>query len=232
MEIIESESMTPSVGASLENGWNVMKKYFLILLLAVIVVGLIMGPSNMFTWKWDMSDGFKDVFPHSMYGMFTLGVTAFFFMILGLAYAILITPIFRYGGKMMFLQAVRDIRPDFNLLVKGFKENYLNIVLASLLNGALIAIGMIALVIPGIIIACRLAFTGYLVMDKNLDPISAVEGSWKMTKGHGWKVFSLAIISFFIFIAGLCVLFVGVLPATIWVNASFASLYESINKTA
>jgi uncharacterized membrane protein len=123
---------------------------------------------------------------------------------------------------------VRDIRPDFNKLVSGFRENYLGIVLANLLVTALVMLGFILLVIPGIIIGCRLAFTGYLVMDKNLDPIQAVEESWRMTRGHGWTIFFMAFLSIFIFIGGLCVIFVGVFPALIWINASFASLYDSV----
>ena len=45
-------------------------------------------------------------------------------------------------------------------------------------------------------------------MDKDLDPITAVEESWRMTRGYGWTIFWMAFLSFFIFIAGLCVLFV------------------------
>jgi uncharacterized membrane protein len=88
--------------------------------------------------------------------------------------------------------------------------------------------GFFALIIPGIIIACRLAFVSYLVMDKKLDPIEAVERSWKLTKGHGWKVFFMAIMSFFIIIFGLILFIVGIFPAITWVSASFASLYQSV----
>jgi uncharacterized membrane protein len=123
---------------------------------------------------------------------------------------------------------VRDVHPDFNKLVSGFRENYLGIVLAYLLVIALVMLGFILLIIPGIIVACRLAFVGYLVMDKKLDPIQAVEESWKMTRGHGWTIFFMAFLSIFIFVGGLCVLFVGVFPALIWISASFASLYESV----
>jgi hypothetical protein len=56
----------------------------------------------------------------------------------------------------------------------------------------------------------------------------AVEESWKMTRGHGWTIFSMAIVSFFIYVAGLLLLFVGIFPASIWVSSSFASLYESV----
>jgi len=228
MEEIVQKKLTPTFGDSFSNGWNVMKKYFLILFLVVIVLSIIVGPTQVFNWKFDASHhnhwdwNFPDV------GLIALGIVTVIFGLLALAYACLIVPVFKYGGNMMFLQAVRDIRPDFNTLVVGFKQNYLNIVLANLLTIALIILGFIALVIPGIIIACRLAFVSYLVMDKKLDPIVAVEESWKMTKGHGWTIFFMAIVSFFIFIGGLCLIIVGVFPAAIWVGSSFASLYEAV----
>jgi hypothetical protein len=232
MEIIEQNKRKPSVNNSLSNGWDVMKKNFLILLLVVIVVGLITGPTQSFRWNmnhghhwnWD-STGWH---MHDMGWLLAVGMIGVLLALLALAWSLLVVPVFKYGGKMMFLQAVREIRPDFNLLVRGFKQNYLGIVLANLLTVALAMLGFILLVIPGIIVACRLAFVGFLVMDKGLDPITSVEESWRMTRGYGWTIFGMAILSFFILIAGLCCLFVGVLPAASWVGSSFATLYNDV----
>ena len=65
-------------------------------------------------------------------------------------------------------------------------------------------------------------------MDKKLDPIEAVELSWKLTRGHGWQIFLLGFVSIFIAILGLCLLIVGIFPAIIWISSSFAALYESV----
>jgi NhaP-type Na+/H+ or K+/H+ antiporter len=65
-------------------------------------------------------------------------------------------------------------------------------------------------------------------MDKKLDPIEAVELSWKLTRGHAWQIFFMGFVSFFIIIFGLFMLIVGIFPAIIWVSASFASLYQSV----
>jgi uncharacterized membrane protein len=221
METIQPFKPSPSLGNSFSQGWDVMKKHFLILFLVVIVVGIIMGPTQVFRYNFNPAG-------HGYWHFPDFGILVGLGALIGLAYAFLLVPVFNYGGKIMFIQAVRDIRPDFNKLVSGFRENYLGIVLANLLVTALVMLGFILLVIPGIIIGCRLAFTGYLVMDKNLDPIQAVEESWRMTRGHGWTIFFMAFLSIFIFIGGLCVIFVGVFPALIWINASFASLYDSV----
>jgi uncharacterized membrane protein len=153
---------------------------------------------------------------------------AMFFGFLALLYYFLAVPVLEFGGKMIFVQAVRKIKPEFELLIRGFWENYLNIILANLLVFALVVLGFFALIIPGIIIACRLAFTAYIIMDKKLDPIEAVELSWKLTRGHGWRIFAMGLASFFIIIFGLCLFLVGVLPAAVWVSGSFAALYQSV----
>ena len=67
-------------------------------------------------------------------------------------------------------------------------------------------------------------------MDKKLDPIEAVEMSWKITKGHGWTIFFMGFVSIFIVIFGLILLIIGIFPAIIWVWSSFATLYQSILK--
>jgi len=38
----------------------------------------------------------------------------------------------------------------------------------------------------------------------------------------------MAFVSFFIYIFGLMLILVGILPATMWVKSSFASLYQSV----
>jgi uncharacterized membrane protein len=143
-------------------------------------------------------------------------------------YALLLAPVFVYGSDMIFVQSVRGNKPDFEYLVKGFTENYFHIILASLLVTALVVLGFFVLIIPGIIIACRLVFTSYIVMDKKLDPIEAVEMSWRLTRGHGWRIFLMGFVSFFVLLFGLLLLIVGIIPAIMWVSSSFATLYESV----
>lgn len=211
MELINYTTLTPTIGGSFSNGWEVMKKYFLYLLVVVIVIGLVTGPSFV-NYKIDS---------HNF--IFTIG--AIIMMIFGLAYYFLLQPIFVYSSKLIYIDAVRDKDIDFRKLIDGF-YNYLNIVLANLLSTALIVMGLFFIIIPGIIIACRLAFVPYLLMDKKLDAIQAIEQSWKLSRGLGWNIFFMAIMSFFIGVLGFILFIVGIFPALIWIHSSFASLYQ------
>ncbi|HOW40401.1 MAG TPA: hypothetical protein PL123_07650 [Bacteroidales bacterium] len=238
METTNAYTLKPGYSNSFGTGWQVMKDNFLRLFLVVIVLAIVTGPYKLvdfkldpsdlhggpWNWNWDNAQDFQNIL-----GLASLGLFAAFFALLAGLYVLLVAPVFQFGGKMIFVQAVRREKPDFEYFIKGFMGNYLSIILANLLVIALVVLGLFAILIPGIIIACRLAFVSYIVMDKKLDPIEAVELSWKMTRGHGWKIFFMGLSSFFIVIFGLILFIVGVFPAMIWISSSFAALYESVN---
>ena len=225
--------LIPTFGNSFGTGWRVMADNFIRLLLIVIVVSIITGPAQIVNFKFDSNDFHGGPWRwagniHSIINWASIGMFAAFFGLLALLYTFFVVPVFKYGANMTFIQAVRKIKPDFEMLIKGFWENYLHIVLANLLVIALVILGCFALLIPGIIIGCRLVFVSYIVMDKKLDPIEAVELSWKLTRGHGWRIFAMGFVSFFILIFGLILFIVGIFPAIMWISSSFATLYQSV----
>jgi len=237
METSNDYKLVPGFGNSFSTGWRVMMDNFLRLFLVILILAIITSPLKMFSFKSDISDlhdlpwNLGNHFGHNfdslpVIGMF--GIFAAFFALLAMLYTFLVKPVFEYGGSMIFVQAVRKTKPDFDYLVNGFVQNYLHIILANLLVFALVVLGLFALIVPGIIIGCRLAFVSYIIMDKKLDPIEAVELSWKLTKGHGWQIFFMGFVSIFIVIFGLIMLIVGIFPAIMWICSSFATLYESV----
>lgn len=215
MESEKYYDLVPSIGGSFSSGWRKMfGKAFLPLLLAVVIAGLLSGPMGA-NWKAEHGDWFNLVW--------VLPVALF-----SMAYGFLFLPVINYGEKYMFLKAMRDEETDIRFLFDGFKTKYLKIVLANLIVVALTLIGFLLLIVPGIIVLCRLAFVPYLVMDKDLEPMQAVERSWQMTRGHGWKIFWMAIVSFFLYIAGIIAFVVGIIISIMWVHSAFATLYQSV----
>ena len=208
-------NLTPSIGESFSFGWKKMfERSFLPLFLAVIIVGILKGPisANM---------NFDGDFNFNMLLLLPL-------VIFGLAYNFMVLPVIKYGENYLFLEALRDKEADLKILFEGFKTRYLNIVLANLIVFALVMIGFMMLIVPGIIIWCRLSFVSYLIMDKGLEPMKAVEKSWELTRGHGWEVFGLAIVSIFVFFGGLIVLFFGVLISIMWIHSAYATFYQAL----
>ncbi|MGM0463071.1 MAG: glycerophosphoryl diester phosphodiesterase membrane domain-containing protein [Bacteroidota bacterium] len=211
------ENITPGAGSAYRHGWRVMSDKFISLFLVIMIIIVASIPVASFFSISEMN-----LRHDALIALAVLSAQVF-----GFAYSLFVLSPLEYGSKLVYLKAAR--KDDFEVkdMFDVFK-NYLNVVLASLLTGAIIAFGIFFLIIPGIVFACRLVFVPYLVMDKKLDPVKAVEESWRLTKGHGWRIFWMGIMAFFIFIGGLIVLFFGVFIAAMWVKATFASFYQAV----
>lgn len=217
MEKIDSKKLVPKAGAAYGHGWRTLWKYFITLLLVSLILVVATIP---FAIPANLSD-----LSSSHYSFLAIAVV--FGQIFAIAYSLFVISPLEYGIKWIYLKSVRDQKPEVSEAFEPFK-NYLNVVLASLLSGAIIAFGFFLVIIPGIIFACRLAFVPYLVMDKKLDPVKAVEESWRLTKGHGWRIFWMAIIAFFVIILGLLCLGFGVFISFMWIRSAFASIYHAV----
>lgn len=205
----------PSIGGCFEEGWAVLKKYFLLLLLLVIIAGLLDIPMGYNKMNWLEDDVSKFVF--SSFKVFGL-----------LYYLLLITP-FSYGADWVFLRASRNEEPQFEDFLSGFKK-FLFVILSHLLVIGLVGIGFVLLLLPGIYLVCKLIFVPYLIMDKKIDPIQAVKLSFYLSKGYFWTIFGMAIVSFLVIILGLVCMIVGVFASIIWVHSAFAILYKAVEE--
>lgn len=207
---MEEKSLVPGVGPSYKNGWRQLWKNFLELFLIGIIGLVISIPSGMGGWARD-----------------AVG-TATILGVLGFAYSILIVNPVGYGVTFAFLKAARGDKLEIKNMFEAF-HNYWNAVLANLLVGIIVFIGFIILIIPGIYLACKLAFTPYLVVDRKMQVIEAVKESWRMTNGHAWKVFLIGLLGIPISIAGLISFGVGIIVSIMWISLAVASLYHSVS---
>lgn len=79
-------------------------------------------------------------------------------------------------GKGVKIELLWNSISDFKLLAFYF--------ITSLVVSLVVGIGFVLLVIPGIFLLVKLAFSMYFVVDKGQGPIEAIKSSWDMTKGR------------------------------------------------
>lgn len=199
-----------TVGSAYSNGWRQLWKHFLELFLIGLIALIIGLPSAM-------GGGFEDI-----------AVAGAIFGFFGLVYGILVSGPVDYGVAFAYLKAAKGDKIEIKDMFEAF-QTYWNAVLASLLVGVIVIIGFILLIVPGIIFACKLAFTPYLVVDRKMGVIEAVKGSWSMTGGHAWKVFLIGLLAIPISIAGLICFGVGIILSFMWIRMAFASLYYAVS---
>ncbi len=202
--------LMPSASSVYRFGWDTMKKSFLDLFLVAVIIGAILIPLAMIS---------------SLDGGETAG--GVLLQIFSFAYWVLLLSPIEFGAAFLYLNAVRGRPIEVKDMFSVF-ENYLNVVLAGLLKGTIIGIGIAMLLVPGIIFACRLAFVRYLVMDRKMEPVAAVKESWRLTRGHAWDIFLIGLLAVPIAIAGLICFGVGIVPAIMWIRCAFASMYYAV----
>ncbi|MFH1186580.1 MAG: hypothetical protein V1697_00200 [Candidatus Levyibacteriota bacterium] len=103
-----------------------------------------------------------------------------------------------------------------------YTPSLINYILTSVMSSVIVLIGLVLFIVPGIIFALKIQFSSYLVVDKGLGPVEAIQKSWRMTKGVKWNLFLFALLLMFINLAGLIALVVGLfisVPLTMVANA-------------
>ena len=192
----------PDASDAFRMGWEALKKYFLEFLLATLIVGAIGAIASLFS----RGGGFGSAGISMLLGVFVSGPLSF-------------------GASYFYLKAMRGDEFELQDIFTAFRENYLQVVLASFLYTAIIVIGFFLLIIPGFIMAIRLSFVPYLVMDEGLEPIDAIKASWEMTRDFSGKILLFGFMAFVVAICGLVMLVIGVIPAAMLIQASFAAFY-------
>jgi uncharacterized membrane protein len=100
---------------------------------------------------------------------------------------------------------------------------------AHILTAIAIALGFLALIVPGIILAVGLGFVPYLVVERGLGPIEAIKESWRITKGHKWQLFLLVLALIGINLLGVLALIVGVFVAAPISIIAYAHAYRTLS---
>lgn len=199
-------------GGAYRNAWRQLWPHLFVLVAAGVVFMLFSVPSSTLSNLADEAEGLTSVY---------LSLCA------AAAYVLLNGPI-GYGYAYIALKAARDDEAEIQDVVEGFRD-YPNVVVAHLLVSVAVGLGLFLLIVPGVIFACKLAFTPYLVMDRKMSAWDAMQESWRMTTGHAGTVFLIGLLAVPVVLAGLIALFVGVFVSLMLVALAFASLYDSVD---
>lgn len=106
----------------------------------------------------------------------------------------------------------------------------LKYVLAQIILGIIVFLGLLFFIVPGIIFAIKFMFTLYLVVDEGLGPIEALKASEKLTQGRKWDMMGFMLVAAVLAYSGILALFVGLIVTIPVATLSYAVLYNSLVK--
>lgn len=239
----------PGVSSAYGNGWKQLWKHFWELLLAGIIVIAI---SQGITWSLtaslsfgmaDMLDTMTDPLATPDAGFF--GALAGYYAVT-IGVQLFIVAHLYVGMAFLFLSAARGDKVKIGDLFSVF-SNYWSVVMANLVLGLAYGVSGIIAVFAAVFIpflgwlvllawigavtiaGCKLAFVPFLLVDKKMKAMEAIKTSWKWTNGHAGNIFLIGLLAVPISIAGFICLFVGVIPAIMWVYMAYASMYHAVS---
>jgi len=131
--------------------------------------------------------------------------------------SVVLTPGFISAGLKLY----NGEKVNVNTLFTGVKY-FTNYFLSTVCYSAIVFIGTFLLIIPGIIWSIQFGYYSYLIVDKNMRPIEALETSSNITQGKKWQLFCFSLLLFLINLAGYLCIFVG------WLITVPISLFATI----
>ena len=168
------------------NLWEILWPYIVIMIVSSVISSLF-GPKITFN--------FEDL-EHMItveYATWKTALVSIFSLVIGIVQACYLKYV---------LDFTRTGKFDANVILKSFKEKWLNIFVANLIAGIIIALCSLLFVIPGIIMALAYTFATLIVLDTKLSGVEALKESREMMKGHKWEffVFMLSFIGWYLLV--------------------------------
>jgi len=179
-----------SVESALSYGWNATKNnlgFFILLFLVVWVIELI-----LYFLRGEL--GRNAPFVGFLFGLIVFLVGLFIQMnLIGIALRV-------YDNHQPRLEELFTVPP-----------HWISFLIAGIIYGLAVGIGLLLFIIPGLYIAVRWLFYGYAVVDRNAEATQALGISWELTKRHILELFLLLVVLFFLNVIGAILLGVGLL---------------------
>jgi hypothetical protein len=209
-----------SIGECISYGWETFKKRPWILIGGFLLAMIIATVPGMFGPQPEITpDGQIIPPPPSTYGTLVAIVSIIVSILVSL-------------GLTTFSLRAHDNIETVQIADLWNPGPFLSFLIAYILTVLAIAVGFLLLIIPGFIVAMGLAFVPYLVVDRGLGPIEAMKESWRITKGHKWRLFLLFLALLGINLLGVLALIVGVFVSMPVTMISFEHAYRTLSRVA
>lgn len=106
---------------------------------------------------------------------------------------------------------------------------FVNYLLLSILLAVIIVAGLILLVVPGVIFALMFSMAGFLVIEKNMNPLEALKESARLTKGYRVKILLLGFALLGLTILGIIPLMLGLLVVAPLSMLALVHVYRTLS---
>jgi uncharacterized membrane protein len=200
---------TFSTKEALAFGWKITKENFWFLAGLCVIIFVV----NYLPAVIVQVLGIKDSFGETIVSIVGWVVAAFF----------------QVGILKITLELVDGRKPSYSLLVnqKQFLVTYL---VATILVGLAVTVGMILLIVPGVMIGLAFMLYSYFIVDKGAGITQSIRLSIEATKGHRWQLFGFALLCGLLNTVGFFLIAVGLFFTVPTTMLAYAYVYRKLAK--
>jgi uncharacterized membrane protein len=143
---------------------------------------------------------------------------------------LIVNTLIQLGWLSVYLKVVRG--KEFSVGdVFSQSDKLVPAIIASLLIGLGVIVGMILLVVPGIIIALMTSMTLYFIVDQNMGAMDAIKASIAATQGKKLQLFVFGLAAVGVSLLGALACGVGMLATIPLVSCAFARVYLAVSQS-
>lgn len=135
-------------------------------------------------------------------------------------------------GTIQFVLRAHDAPEGAEVVNLWAPHPFWKYVIASILLGIVVVVGLILLIVPGIIWGLRYMFVPYLVMERDLGASDAMKESARITYGYKWQLLGFVLLLGLVNILGLLCLVVGLLVSIPVTSLAFVHAYRTLSENA
>lgn len=173
-----------------------------------------MSPSDVLNRSFALYQGhWKHLIGIGLTIWVVVAIVAAILSLLGIIGALLAAVVLIIGVYLMqgaIVTAVDDLqdgRADLSIgeTVRAAQPHLLALIVAGIIVGVLVTIGLFILLIPGLILATLWFVTAPSIVIEKLGAIDGMQRSWSLVKGQFWQTLGLAVLTFLLVIVAVVV---------------------------
>lgn len=135
-----------------------------------------------------------------------------------------------FGLTRAHLAVSRGDKPTWGDFGAFFKERYWQSIGLGLLVALIVSLGFALLIIPGIYLMVRMAFSGQHFIENGTGITDSIRASFEDTKDRWWPVFGMVLLSIGLILAGVVALVVGIFVAIVLVGQLTVVYWRAIHE--
>lgn len=140
----------------------------------------------------------------------------------------IISSVFALGYLKNIFQALDGEEPQFSAYGQQARK-IITYLIANILMGIIVVLGICLFIIPGIYLALRLQFYAAFIVEEDAGIIESLQRSWDITRGQGMSLFMLMLAMVGLCILGVILLGIGIFVAMPLIYMMYGYVFRKLN---